>query len=424
MQLAYPKTWGALMGWMMGAFVFGIAIHSVFFRFRFSSRLLFAGPLFFLPATLFFLRQPFTYHWKVVTLLFFVFLGGVWRFEITPRPNVQRIGTHYLIAPVSSPSTGVFSLLPKLRQSLTERIESVLPRNEAALLTGILYGEKQLSKDQRALFRSAGLTHIVAVSGSNVTIVIQCLSLFFMRFKLKRKHLFFLTSCALIALVGFVGFSASVARAAFMGWFMVLAREVGRPASHSRLLLVAATILLLINPWQLGFDAGFALSFLAMWGLMAWTPIFERWFSWLPNIFEIRQILAMTLAATLMTLPYMAWMFERISFAGVFTNMLVLPLLPFIMGWGALVAVSGAIPGYQCIATPVLGMLRVIEWVASLVEYVPWMEQETKGMNLSTVTIFYVLIGYFWLLLREKIDLSTMKAALIEKNKTFLDVVR
>ncbi len=338
---------------------------------------------------------------NIIVLILVSFFLGVSRVDVSPIPKLRRIGDQLTVVRDAS-SGGDVSFLTSWREMVTTRIDQQLPADESALVVGILYGDGTLSKEQKNVFRSAGLMHIVAVSGSNVTIVVQCVTLLILGLGLRRRQTFWVTTLALIGFVGFVGFSSSVVRAALMSWLVLLAREVGRVASPFRLLLVAAVILLLVNPWSLLYDAGFALSFLAMWGILAWTPIFERWLSWVPKRFEMRTTLSMTLAATLMTAPYTAWMFQNLPLAGLAINVVALPLVPFIMGWGALLTLWSSWPGVEFFRTIVFGLVRSLEWVAGLSELVPWMQIPMKGLTLSVVACAYAVIIYLWFSVRRK----------------------
>ncbi|MFA5936003.1 MAG: ComEC/Rec2 family competence protein [Patescibacteria group bacterium] len=396
---------GRIAGWMMLAFVIAVGLHS-FLPYQRGTDVVWIVLLSLTIVPLIWIRSRIVI---AIFLVFFSFIFGLWRFESVPRPTIRRIEDRQFIVRKQDET----SMFARMRHAMTARVHSVMPPDEATLVTGILYGEQDLSKLQRERFRSAGLMHIVAVSGSNVTVVVQFISLCALGLRFRRRNAFWVTSIALIVFVAFVGFSASVARAAFMGWFILLAREVGRLTTPSRLLLSAATVLLLLNPWQLRFDIGFALSFLAMWGLLEWAPIFERWLARLPNRFELRRTLAMTLAATLTTAPYLAWMFGRISLAGPMTNVLALPLIPFVMGWGMVAAVWGDLPGYVIVATPVTGLARLIDLIAGLAEKLPWLDRKADDVSLSIVFAIYLLLAYFVRRLRRKNDLSTEKRVVL-----------
>jgi competence protein ComEC len=406
MEVKFPRTIGATSGWMMIAFITGVAEHSVFRYWHFSTVIWTFVFLSILLALFLAKRQRVVF---LSLLLLFAFSIGLWRCDVSPYPKLRRIGDKLFLSATSSKNSESDSVLVKWRSFVTARIESALPHQEAGLVAGILYGDVKFSKEQKDVFVSSGLMHIVAVSGSNVTIIVQFLSMLMLGLGLKRRHAFWLTSFAIFFYVGFVGFAASVARAAFMGWLVLFAREVGRVASTSRLLLVAATILLLINPWQLLFDIGFALSFLATWGLLAWSPIFQTWLKFLPKRFGIRETFSLTLAATIITAPYLAWAFDRLSLAGLLTNIVALPLIPFVMGWGAVTAIWGDLPLSAIVSAPAFGLASAVEIIAGLTRFVPWLDFRIDGTKLFTVFATYALIVYLWFKLSQKNDLSTAK---------------
>ena len=400
MALHITLTPGRIAGWMMLGFLGAVGVHSLV-PYGHTSDLLLASIILgsIVPVAVTRIRALIALLLIVASVAF-----GWWRFERAPVPKLQRIGSHQLIMKAKDDS-----FLSRWRAGLSHRVASVLPLEDATLVTGVLYGDQALTTEQKARFRSAGLMHLVAVSGSNVTVVVQVMVLFAMRLKFKRRTMFWAVSAALLFFTLFVGMSASVVRAAFMAWLMLLAYEVGRPALSSRLLLVAATVLVMVHPWQLFFDAGFALSFLAMWGLFTLVPIFERWLKWIPNWFETRTTISMTLAATIATAPYQAWAFGQLSLAGLFTNVLALPLIPFVMGWGAATAAWGDMRGHEVVSIPTLGLVRVIDAIASLADKTPWIQFEMKGVSLTVLIACYVVLVYFVRQCGGKTDLSTQK---------------
>lgn len=398
---------GRVAGWFMLAFVGAIGVHSIV-PFWHTSTLLLGIPFFVCCLLASAARSRLA---VIIVLCVAAFLFGWWRFESAPRPVLRRIDGRQFIARTEQ-GTSVFV---RMRYELSARIHTSLPHDEAELLTGILYGDQELSKELRDRFRSAGLMHIVAVSGSNVTVVVQCVMAMVLRLRIRRRQAFYLTSIALVCFVLFVGAAASVTRAAFMGWLMLVAREAGRKATSSRLLLVAATALLLLNPWQLGFDIGFALSFLAMWGLLELAPLFERWCWFVPKQMEMRQTVSMTFAATVMTAPYAAWAFGRVSLAGLFTNIVALPLIPFIMAFGVLVAAWGTLPFFSIVSAPVLGLLRVLMWIAGWADRFPSLDLHVERVSGATIVAVYLVIVYFVRRYSGKRDLSTEKPGVFKK---------
>lgn len=394
-------TPGRIAGWMMLAFIAAVGVHSVV-PYSHTNDVILLVVVFgsILPVVFSRSRLLIAILFVVASLAF-----GWWRFERAPAPKLRRIGDHQLIVKAVDDA----SIFAKLRRALSDRVVSVLPSEDANLVTGMLYGDQDLTTEQSKRFRSAGLMHLVAVSGSNVTVVVQVIILFASGLNLRRRYRFYATSIVLVLFAFFVGCSASVVRAAFMAWLVLVGREVGRLAIPTRLLLVAATVQLLWNPWHLFFDASFALSFLAMWGILVWAPIFERWLSWLPKRFDIRTTISLTFAATLSTAPYQAWAFGKLSLAGLFTNVLALPLVPFVMGWGAMTAAWGTLPFHFIVSEPTRGLVRAIDLIASLADKTPWLQFTFHDLKLPTLVAIYVVLAYFAAQLTRKNELSTEK---------------
>ncbi len=291
----------------------------------------------------------------------------------------------------------VKGLLNRWRTILTRRISAVLSGDAGGLLSGILYGERGLSPDASAAFKSAGMTHLIAVSGSNIALVVSLFVPIFLALGYRRKPAIVLSGVAIVLFVLFVGAGASVIRAAVMGWLALLARVAGRKASAGRLLVIAATAIVLFDPWALAFDAGFALSFLATWGLLSWSrPIQER-LTFLPETAGLREGASTTLAATIVTAPYSLWAFGQTSLAGLLTNLAAIPLVGLTMLWGTVALVFGSIAPW--IAMPAKGCLDAMLAIARLAEYAPWLQIPWQ-MPLWGLPIVY---GYFlWTAFRRK----------------------
>lgn len=285
-------------------------------------------------------------------------------------------------------------LLAEWRLMLTQRIQGILPGDAGALLSGILYGERGLSANTSATFKTAGMTHLIAVSGSNIAIVISLFVPCFLCVGYRRKPAIVLSGLAVSLFVVFVGAQASVVRAALMGWMGLLARVFGRKASAERLLAIAATCIVLFDPWALAFDAGFALSFLATWGLLRWSRPFQEHLRWMPEFFGLREAAATTLAATLVTFPYALWAFGTSSLIGLLTNLFAVPIGGLAMLWGAVAVLLG--PFISIAALPAQGCLEAMLLIARMGGFVPWLQ---LSWALPTWGLFFIygLMGvYSW----------------------------
>lgn len=286
----------------------------------------------------------------------------------------------------------VTAVLAKWRERISRRIRTILPGDEGALLAGVLYGERSLSREANEAFRFAGMTHLIAVSGSNITLVVSLFVPFLLLIGYRRKSAIVLSGAGILLFTLFVGAEASVVRAAIMGWLAILARAFGRKPNVTHLLLLAGTIMVLFDPWALAFDAGFALSFLATWGLIAWSEPLSRSLRWIPNAASIRDIIATTTSATFVTAPYLLWAFEEMSLAGLFTNLFAIPLVGFAMAWGTVAVTFGEILSF--VSLPATGSLRIMLLIADVSNRFPFLNVTyhlpTCGLFFSYAFLFFV----------------------------------
>lgn len=226
-----------------------------------------------------------------------------------------------------------FHFLFKVKVFFESRIEIIFPEPHSSLLAGLILGSRRgIPEDLMEKFNAVGLTHIIAISGYNVTIVIAAISGLF-RF-LRRKLRIIFSVLAILIFVFLVGCSASVVRAAIMGILALFAVWVGRKSEVGISLLFAAFLMTLFNPKILVYDISFQLSFAATIGLIYISPFLERVFKKVPSFFAVKESLVMTLSAQAATIPLILLYFGRFSLIAPLANVLVLPLVPFAMFLG------------------------------------------------------------------------------------------
>src|SRR6478672_9672113 len=244
--------------------------------------------------------------------------------------------------------------LEGLRRRAGDALTRALPEPEAGLAAGILIGLRdRVDRDLAAAFTTAGVSHVVAISGWNIAIVAAAIAA--MTGRLGRRRRSIVTILAIVAYVAFAGASASVVRAALMAGVVLLARETGRAGRAVSALGWAATLLLVTDPRLIG-DAGFQLSSLATAGLIAWaTPLTERIETagrghvprWLA------ESLGVSLAAQAATLPIILVSFGRLAVLSPLINLAVVPLVAPVMAVGVLALAGGV--AVVAGAPPVLG---------------------------------------------------------------------
>ena len=219
-------------------------------------------------------------------------------------------------------------------------INSGLSKNESDFARAIILGDKRaLSDEARENFSKSGLSHIAVISGLHISIIIALLMFFLIWVGLNRNSAFYASGFFLFLYIILIGAPASATRAGLMGFLLLLSLKIGRLNKIANSLLLAATILLLINPRLLRDDIGFQLSFLAVLGIIYIYPkiklalekifIFKK----LKNNFSIFIIntICVTLSAQIITAPILLYNFGTVSLIAPISNLLVLWLLPFLI---------------------------------------------------------------------------------------------
>jgi competence protein ComEC len=223
----------------------------------------------------------------------------------------------------------------KLKKSVETKINQTISEPQASLTAGILIGSRQgIPKDLLEKFNITGITHIIAISGFNITIIVVLLMNLSKHFYIDRKKMIWIIGACLLLFVFLTGASASVVRAAIMGMIVIFAKHIGRLTKVSNLLILSAVLMVVVNPKILVWDAGFQLSFFATIGLVYLSPVLEKYFTWLPKKLAIRENTTSTLSSIIFTLPMILFSFHRLSIVAPLVNLLVLPIIPLAMFLG------------------------------------------------------------------------------------------
>lgn len=248
-----------------------------------------------------------------------------------------------LLAAVGEPRLGTASTAQRagarVRADFAEAARLSLPPDQAAMLPALVLGDTAgLETGTTAEFRRAGLTHLTAVSGANVTIV--CGAVLLSAMLVGPRIAVGLAALALFAFVVVVQPSPSVLRAAAMGSVMLLGILVRRRRQAIPALAASVLVLMVIAP-ELSVDVGFALSASATAALVTIAPVWSRRLvarGW-PKV--LADAVCVAGAAQLVTAPLVAAISGQFSLIAVLANLLVAPVIPPITILGTAAAVLG-----------------------------------------------------------------------------------
>ncbi len=271
----------------------------------------------------------------------------------------------------------VLGPLYSLKHVFERSLEHNIAEPEVSLLEGMLLGERGgFTPELLQAFAVVGLIHIVVLSGSNIAIVAEAVfRLLGLWRRLPRPWLFILGFATIVLFALMTGGGAATVRAVIMGAIAILARYLRRPQAALRALMVAAVAMILWNPLVLWLDTGFILSVLATFGLITLAPYIETKLTKLPawGSFNIRSIVATTIAVEIFILPALLYTSGIFSVLSLPINVLVLPLVPVVMLAGFVVGVLGFIHPLLAFVPAFFTqfMLRLIIGVTELVADIP-----------------------------------------------------
>ena len=262
------------------------------------------------------------------------------------------------------------ALLHSLRRSLARALDASLPEPQTSFAKAVLLGIRDTMPSNVVLaFRNTGTSHLLAISGLHVGVVLGLVVPVAASLFGRRRGLYLLLPLGVIWLyVLLSGLSPSAERAAIMASLYLAAVALGRQRSALPALGFAAAFMVALDP-QVVYDVSFQLSFAAMAGIITlWPPLeaamrtlFVKVASgdgrleWL-GYWAIASV-AVSAAAVVATLPILAFYFHRIALLSIPATLIALPALPLILAASMATAIAGMV-------LPVLG--QAIGWLAWL----------------------------------------------------------
>ena len=306
--------------------------------------------------------------------------------------------------------SAVRSALIDTRARLRGALADALPEPEASLAGGVLLGEgSRLPSDLAQDMRVTGTSHLVAVSGQNVSLLAGLL-MASLAWIIGRRRAAWLALAAVGGYSLLVGGEPSVVRAAIMGGLYVAAAGFGRQNTAAVALALAAAAMTAAGP-QVAHDVGFQLSFSATLGLMTLAPqlqtqaerLVRRWpgIDGFPLTRPAVALATVTLAAVAFTLPITAVNFHTVSLVAPLANVLAVPAFLAVAVTGAITATAGAL--VPAAAQP-LGLLAwppaaYMAAAVGMAADIPLASVEVGGVGTGHAIAYYAaLAAAVWLL--------------------------
>lgn len=332
-------------------------------------------------------------------------------------PDIQASMVFPQITIIQHGGNPLLVALYQLRTTLAAILSQALPQPFAAVLIAIFLSLRTPAlKPLIQFFNVTGTAHLIAPSGFKVTLlaglITESTRWLIPKQDMQHRHLlpqekrrgnwrrWLRTILAILGITIYTFLSGSgpaALRAGFMGCLLVLAPRLERLYNVYNALALAAFLMSVADPFIL-WDTGFLLSFVGTLGIVILTPYFQRLLHVLIHLpwgEQLAEIVAVTLAAQVATLPIMAITFQQISFIAPITNILTVPLLGLLLSLGVLISLCGlcaiqlaVVCGW--LAWPLLWYITMaITWCA----HVPGAYLTVTNLSPLVAWSYYALLG-------------------------------
>nr|MBI5455992.1 ComEC/Rec2 family competence protein [Candidatus Levybacteria bacterium] len=319
-------------------------------------------------------------------------LFGTLKFKLL-NDKTRILSIDYPKISLVPPAAGL-AVVKSIRQKIITVFDKALPKDLSGLMLGIVFGIKQnLSKEFLDSLKTAGVMHVIAASGMNVTMtagfIFYLFSLIF-----KRQLAVALSILGILFYAFLAGFEASIVRASIMGIIAFSSQILGKQQYSFYALLLTCFAMLFAVPKYL-LDIGFALSFTSTLGILFIPRVFSRFQNVLSEGFLT------TISAQIATLPILLSNFGAYSLWSVVCNVLVLWTVPFLMIIGGIAAlISFVLPSiaslflYLCL--PLLFyFVKIVGFFGGLrgsivAQTFPWQFSAAYYLLLASFLLFYL----------------------------------
>jgi len=312
------------------------------------------------------------------------------------------------------------TVIEVVRQRFTAGVQSALPEPLASFVLGLLVGQRDtMPETTKEELKMVGLTHIVAVSGYNLTIILHASQRVFGG---QSKRIATLLSLALIGtFLLLTGGSASIVRAAIVSVLSIAAAYYGRAFKPLNLIALAAAITAWANPVYVWSDLSWYLSFLAFYGVLVISPLIQaRWQGgWHQTL--LGGVALESICAGIMTEPFVLHIFGTMSLVSLPANILVVTVVPLAMLLGLVAGLAGmflsGLAGW--FAWPGVILLNYMLDTAHILADLPHVFIENRTLSLAGMLGSYAVIAGLTLVLHHKTK-SSANAIITDRKQSVL----
>jgi competence protein ComEC len=315
-------------------------------------------------------------------------------------------------------------VISPLRSWLIDKTRENLTPLSAALLSGFILGEQRdIPKEYQDLFRNTGTLHLMAVSGSNVGVVLAIFAFPLTLLRVPRPPKVIILIIVIVFFAILTRLQPSVVRASIMATVGLIAYGWLRKPDYINLLALSGLLMLLWHPLQL-FDVGVQLSFAATFGIIFVLPRVNGWLSFLSGkwgrwLRGFLALLASTTAAQLAVLPLMAHYFQNIPVSGVLANIPLIALAGFSTTLGIAFYFSPILGEWlaHLISIPLGWILSLVVIILRFFASLPYANIKVASPDWEVMILFWVILYFaFELFAKRRLSKLGIIAILLASN--------
>lgn len=294
---------------------------------------------------------------------------------------------------------GYRSFLEDVKKKIEKQTAYLFPKQQQNLFLSLFLGEKyRLEKGVSEVYRKAGVSHILAVSGLHLALIVLGLEQLLKRLPLPYWLQYIILTGGVTGYLLLTGMQASTVRAAIMLIVLKASYFFDRAKDGKAALILSFLLMLFYNPFYI-YDVGFILSYSTIASLIFLHPLlFEQKHKWI-------QLIGVTLTTQLMILPILSLYFHKFSLVAVLTNLWVVPVISFFLGTGIValclsrlsLVLGQVVAGCGYFLTEMTDIF--LEWVTSW----KWAELSVRAMTWWEILLFYAIVFLAWYLNKKKI---------------------
>ena len=282
------------------------------------------------------------------------------------------------------------------KKHISKKFEQFFQQPYSAILQAMLIGDKvSLESETKDKFINTGLIHLLVVSGLHIGFCVIIFIFFFKLFNLPLKYVYLLTIPSVFFYVLITGANPPAVRAAIMASCILIALILNREPLIYNAIALSALIILFINPQDL-FNASFQMSFLATLGIVYLYPKINNIFCNIKSkiLKNLWSVVAVTISAQIALIPVLLFYFGKLSIISLITNILIVPIIGFIVGLCYIFYLVTFISNYLAVFFSFLltHILTIILMIIDFFSNLKYATIETVKPDIFEIIIYYVAL--------------------------------